>query len=151
MADVNDVATAILSREGPMTAMKLQKLVYYCQAWHAVWEDRLLFDSPIEAWRNGPVCRELYNRHRGTFMLSEWPNGDESRLSPNEVESIEVVLQGYARYSAQQLSELTHSEEPWIRARRGCEPEDRGSAVITVASMAEFYEALLSESRDEAE
>ena len=31
---VRDVAEYILRSRGEMTAMKLQKLVYYCQAWH---------------------------------------------------------------------------------------------------------------------
>ena len=33
-----DVAKYILKEHGEMTAMKLQKLVYYCQAWSLVWE-----------------------------------------------------------------------------------------------------------------
>lgn len=32
MATVDDVAAALLTRTGPITAMKLQKLVFYCQA-----------------------------------------------------------------------------------------------------------------------
>ena len=37
MASAHDVAAYILKKLGPMTAMKLQKLVYYCQAWSLVW------------------------------------------------------------------------------------------------------------------
>ena len=43
VAKVDDVASAILNRLGEMTAMKLQKLVYYSQAWHLVWEEKPLF------------------------------------------------------------------------------------------------------------
>ncbi len=60
MATALDVAAFILNKRGPMTAMKLQKLVYYSKAWHLVWEDKLLFTEPIEAWANGPVVPELY-------------------------------------------------------------------------------------------
>ena len=35
-----DVADYILQEHGAMSAMKLQKLVYYAQAWHLVWEDK---------------------------------------------------------------------------------------------------------------
>ncbi|WP_307850044.1 MULTISPECIES: type II toxin-antitoxin system antitoxin SocA domain-containing protein [unclassified Saccharopolyspora] len=42
-----------------MTAMKLQKLVYYSQAWHLVWDERPLFDEPVQAWANGPVVPDL--------------------------------------------------------------------------------------------
>jgi uncharacterized phage-associated protein len=33
MADVHDVAAYILGQRSPITALKLQKLVYYSQAW----------------------------------------------------------------------------------------------------------------------
>lgn len=42
MAGAIDVAAYILAQRGPMTAMKLQKLVYYSQAWHLVWEEEPL-------------------------------------------------------------------------------------------------------------
>ncbi len=64
MAQVADVAAYILEKCGPMTAMKLQKLVYYSQAWHLVWTEKPLFDNRIEAWANGPVVWELYDLPR---------------------------------------------------------------------------------------
>ena len=75
MANVHDVAAYILGRCGPMTAMKLQKLVYYSQAWSLVWDERPLFPESIEAWANGPVVPALYDRHRGAFKLNAWPIG----------------------------------------------------------------------------
>lgn len=55
MATALDIAKYILDRRGPMTAMKLQKLVYYARAWSLVWDEKPLFRSRIEAWANGPV------------------------------------------------------------------------------------------------
>src|SRR5680860_1872649 len=56
MASVLDVAEYILKETGSMTTMKLQKLVYYSQAWSLVWDEKPLFGEPIEAWANdGPV------------------------------------------------------------------------------------------------
>jgi len=43
MASVHDVAAYILDKRGPMSHMKLQKLVYYCQAWSLVWDEELFF------------------------------------------------------------------------------------------------------------
>ena len=37
MASVYDVAAYILEKQGAMTTWKLQKLVYYSQAWSLVW------------------------------------------------------------------------------------------------------------------
>ena len=43
MASVFDVAKYILHKLGTVTTWKLQKLVYYCQAWSLVWDDEPLF------------------------------------------------------------------------------------------------------------
>jgi uncharacterized phage-associated protein len=64
-----DVAAYILQRLGPMTTMKLQKLLYYCQAWSLVWDEEPLFYEAIEAWANGPVVREVFEEHRNMFNI----------------------------------------------------------------------------------
>lgn len=143
MASVHDVAAAILNRQGAMSAMKLQKLVYYAHAWHLVWEDRPLFSNPIEAWANGPVVYELYDRHRGRFLVDDWSLGDPSRLDDGERSTVDAVLDFYGDKSAAWLSELTHSEDPWLKARKGLAPGERGDESISDADMAEYYSSLL--------
>ncbi|MCG7276629.1 Panacea domain-containing protein [Corynebacterium singulare] len=50
MARVNDVARYILENvDSGVSTMKLQKLVYYAQAWSLVWDEKPLFNSRIEA------------------------------------------------------------------------------------------------------
>jgi len=147
MADVLDVATYILEQRGPMTAMKLQKLVYYSQAWHLVWDEEPLFDEPIEAWANGPVVRSLYRQHRGRFTLTgpdEITGGDSSRLTPSERETIDAVLHSYGDKSAHWLSELTHSEQPWREAREGLSQRERGDREISQDSLFMYYDGLTS-------
>lgn len=70
MADVVDVAEYILAQRGPMSAAKLQKLCYYSQAWHLVWDGVPLFPEPIHAWANGPVIPELFAMHKGTYWVA---------------------------------------------------------------------------------
>ncbi|RZK27839.1 MAG: DUF4065 domain-containing protein, partial [Hymenobacter sp.] len=67
--DVIDVAAYCLERQGPLGAMKLQKLVYYCQAWHLVVFNAPLYLEEIQAWAYGPVVYELYKQHRGQFVV----------------------------------------------------------------------------------
>lgn len=144
MAGVHDVAAAILDRHGEMTAMKLQKLVYYSQAWHLVWEERELFPDPIEAWANGPVVRALYESHRRIFRVAPGQiPGDPKELEPSEVETVELVLGHYGEMSAASLSELTHSEPPWADARNGLSPGERGNRIITSQAMYEYYDSLI--------
>ena len=143
MANVLDVAAHILEKVDNTTTWKLQKLVYYSQAWHAVWEDSELFSDRIEAWANGPVCRRLYAYHRGQFQIAKGGiPGDQSNLTERQREAIDKVIEFYNRYSAQQLSDLTHAEKPWIAARKDVPVGERSENEISVASMAEYYGSL---------
>ena len=141
MANVHDVAAAILKKHGPMTALKLEKLVYYCQAWSLVWDDAPMFPERIEAWAGGPVAPALYYRHRGQFQITEW-EGKPEDLTRVQCETIDSVLKYYGNKSSQWLSDLTHREDPWINARVGLAPLERGNCEITLASMAEYYGSL---------
>lgn len=138
---VHDVAAYILAKLRPMTAMKLQKLVYYTQAWSLVWDDQPLFNERIEAWANGPVVRDLYDRHRGMFRVRHW-NGNPDNLSRSQRETIDAVIGYYGDKSSQWLSNLTHREDPWVDARAGMAPTERGAQEITHAAMAEYYGSL---------
>jgi uncharacterized phage-associated protein len=142
MANVHDVAAYILSKRGSMSSMKLQKLVYYAQAWHLVWEDEPLFPERIEAWANGPVVRELYNVHRGRFRVDEWPRGTPRRLTEAERESIDAVLEDYGDLDGRKLSVLTHSEDPWRDAREGLAPTARSNEEITPEALQAYYSAV---------
>jgi uncharacterized phage-associated protein len=143
MADVLDVAAFVLERAGGMTAMKLQKLVYYAQAWSLVWEEGPLFGEPIEAWANGPVCPALYRAHQGRYTVGRGDiPGNPDALNDAARETIDVVLEFYGSKSAQWLSDLSHTEDPWREARRGLAPGQRGNAEITHAAMAEYYGSL---------
>lgn len=142
MANVFDVAAYILAKRGPMSAMKLQKLAYYAQAWSLVWDEKPLFDEPIEAWANGPVVRALYEKHRGIYIVENISDGDPGRLSGEQIETIDAILEYYGDKSAQWLSDLSHEERPWKKARTGLADADRSSVIISHAAMHEYYSSL---------
>ena len=143
MASVFDVAGYILKRCGALSAMKLQKLCYYAQAWSLVWDDEPLFAERIEAWANGPVCPALYARHRGIFKIEPGTlGGDATVLTETQRETVDVVCDAYCKLDAQQLSDLTHTEDPWRDARRGLPIGERGNVEISLAAMAEYYGSL---------
>lgn len=149
MTTIKDVAAYILKREGAMSAMKLQKLCYYAQAWSMVWDEAPLFDDRIEAWANGPVAPALYAAHRGLYTVSQIMGGSPDALTSDQTDTIDSVLRSYGALTAHQLSKLTHSEDPWRLARRGLAPTDRGQTEISIDSMRVFYAALLE--RDDTE
>ncbi|MEN8150626.1 MAG: type II toxin-antitoxin system antitoxin SocA domain-containing protein [Planctomycetota bacterium] len=141
MSTAHDVAAYILENRGPMTTMKLQKLVYYSQAWSLVWDERPIFEERIEAWANGPVVRVLYNRHRGFFQVSKW-SGDPGALDKDAHDTIDEVLRFYGDKSSQWLVDLTHRERPWREAREGLQSGERGDREITLDAMADYYGSL---------
>ena len=143
MPTVLDTAEYILKKCGPMSAMKLQKLCYYCQAWSLVWDEEPLFHENIEAWINGPVIPVLYQKHKGIFkIVPSSLGGNPDNLTPEQKDTVNVVCNAYSHLNPQQLSDLTHSEAPFINARKGLAPNERGHNVISLADMAEFYESL---------
>lgn len=137
------VASYILAKMGDVSTWKLQKLVYYSQAWNLVWNDFPLFEEPIQAWANGPVCPVLYEQHKGRFLINNSHiSGDFSKLTKQEIETIDKVIEFYGGYSGQELSDISHSERPWMDARRGLEITERGNHVITHEAMSEFYSSI---------
>ena len=144
MATVFDVAKYILDRYGAMSAMKLQKLIFYCQAMSLVWDDVPLFESEFQAWVKGPVCRDLYNAHKGKFMLNdsrflESYGADVSRLSSENIETINAVVDSLIDLTPYQLSRMTHEEEPWKNAREGLKNTAYSDVVIPKSDMEEYY------------
>lgn len=143
MASVLDVAQYILDRHGPTTAMKLQKLVYYSQAWSVVWDDDALFPERIWAWKNGPVVRELWEAHQGQYRVEHIEGGDSSVLTEPQTDTVDRVLGFYGDHNAQWLSDLTHMEDPWKEAWESKEdPNSFDNPEITLEKIAEYYSSL---------
>lgn len=143
VANVYDVAAYILKVRGQMPAMKLQKLVYYCQAWSLVWDEKPVFPERIEAWAQGPVVPALFNEHRGAFIVTKLGKGDPDALDKDERETVDAVLKAYGDKASQWLSDLTHQEAPWLDAREGIPPGEFCEKEIGLAAIAEYYGSLI--------
>jgi uncharacterized phage-associated protein len=137
MASALDAAQYILHRCGPMTTMKLQKLVYYSQVWAVVWDDDVLFNETIEAWDNGPVVRDLWSATRGKFRVESVPGGDLKNVTKKQRKTIKKVLSFYGHKDAQWLSDLTHMEKPWREAHAISNSMD-----ISLETISEYYSTL---------
>lgn len=145
-----DVAKFILVKQGTsMTTMKLQKLVYYSQAWHLTWTGKSLFNDEIQAWANGPVTRSLFEHHKGMYSISasQLTAGQVDHLGPEQQSVVDIVLETYGPMTGTQLSMLTHAEVPWLNARGHLSAGDKSAAAITMDSMRIFYKEL-SQSAD---
>lgn len=137
-SSVFDVAEYILSKTGDISSLMLQKLVYYCKAWSMAWFHTPIFPQEFEAWRRGPVCRELYERHEHHPVVSPGDIGGKHGLSDSEKHLIDDVLSVYVDEDPEWLSSLTHSEEPWKAARMGI-PDDAASSKCIASDLIEQY------------
>ncbi len=144
MSSVIDVAKYILHNKGPMTTMKLQKLAYYCQSWSLAWDDEPLFDEEFQAWANGPVCPELYSRHKGMFRVDEslFKDVPNYTFSEKQTETMDSVLEYYGDKEPHWLSALTHQELPWKMARKGVSDGEPSENIIDKEWMRQYYGGL---------
>lgn len=137
-----DVAEYLLRRhDGPMSAFKLQKIVYYAQAWSLALRDVQLFEEPIEAWVNGPVVREVYDRHRGRYTVAT-VGGEPERIDDYDAPFLNDVLAAYDQFEPHELVSMTHADRPWIEARAGKPLRQAGTDRISLDTMRDYYRAL---------
>lgn len=141
MVSANDVAAVILSRVGTWTdAMKLQKLLYYVQAWHLAITDEPLFPDAIKAWKDGPVVPQVWHdfKERSTRRAANQAC-EHIDLSQFDSDLIDAVLANYGSMSGKELGALTHAEDPWLAARGDLPEGENSRAPISAQSMARFY------------
>lgn len=143
MPSVHDTAAYIIERLGEVPPWKLEKLVFYAFAWHLAWTEEPLFKERYEAWAQGPACPALYNVHHGNYdSLTSWPKGRAERLTPEQRESIDQVLESYGPLTTQQLSHLMRYERPWMEAREGLDYLERSNRAIDTDTIYDFYAGL---------
>jgi uncharacterized phage-associated protein len=136
------VAKYILhSFEEEISTMKLQKLCYYCQAWHLAWHGIPLFPEHFKRRDNGPVCMELFNVHCGKLIVKEKDIADRllsgDMFSLVALDTINQILEDYGKFNGAQLTEISHQEDPWINALK--------DEIIPNEAIEEYYKNLKDE------
>ena len=135
-----------------ISPLKLQKLIYYCQAWHYTVFNEPLFDEQIEAWALGPVVPSQYKRFAGisrecSISVSQLTDVELKEFDSPTLKLLTDVMNVYGEHSALYLMNLTHSEPPWKKARNGLDDYKASSKPITLEDMKEYY-STLRKSRD---
>lgn len=133
--------------------LKLQKILYFIQAFFLVSTSERCFEERIEAWDFGPVVPEAYREYK-QFGSGDIPSISyiiyfndediwESKVTKYNDDvifeedklKIESVVDKFADYSATDLVTITHSQSPWINAyRRGQNNE------ITIDAIREYFD-----------
>lgn len=116
---VADHLIALAHQRGDRTLnnMKLQKLLYYAQAWHLAEYDRPLFGARFEAWSSGPVIPAIYWRFK-PYGISPLPLVDElPEIDPRTAAFLDQIATEYFPWTEWELHWETHGETPWRNAR----------------------------------
>lgn len=119
----NEFIRLSLEDGNPLTNMQIQKLVYFAHIIYAVKHDgnRLIAEDWF-AWTFGPVEKNLYESLRTygpspvTVPIEPISRNKGDHLAEKEKDVIRKVYKGYGKYTAFQLSELTHLKGgPWYK------------------------------------
>lgn len=105
-----------------MTNMRVNKLVYFANAWALVRLGRPLFDDEIQAWTFGPVIPAVYDAFKicGKERIHETAgNYSHSLLTTEETDLLLDVANEYGQYSTSRLVNITHKPgSPWSETFR---------------------------------
>ena len=150
MHNINDIVDYIISKvkseddKASLINLKLQKLLYYIQAWSFGINEAPLFQGDFQAWVHGPVNRDIYDRFNSTKYLYSEINLDD-RINENVMlddetsEFVDFILENYLKFSGAELERLSHSEKPWIETRGELGSYDKCEVVISSELMKGYY------------
>lgn len=117
--------------------LKLQKLLYFIQAYFLIAKKEPCFDAEIEAWDFGPVVPKAYREYKrfgGGGILSFSEGHSSERIIDDDKAMIDAVLDRFADYSSTDLVELTQHQRPWLDTY-----EPRKCREIPINLMREYF------------
>lgn len=136
----------------PITNLKLQKLLYFIQAYFITKLNRPCFKDDIEAWSLGPVVPSVYHEFKNYgagyipyikayFDMSHGSSSfmhvfNPDNISRSDQECIQTIVDNLSKYSASTLVTITHDQEPWKKAF------EYGYKVIPLLSIKNYFEKL---------
>ena len=101
--------TRALRDQRVLSVMMVLKLCYIAHGWHLESRGGPLFWNRIEAWRYGPVIRDVYVAFQSQGLeVAELAPGQGDGVDSEVEELLEEVYRIYGSLPAFWLSELTH-------------------------------------------
>lgn len=124
-------------REG-ITNLKLQKVLYFAQAYFLAKLGKSLFSDNIEAWEYGPVVPGVYRKYRENGSNPIIVEEDKSSLAIEDKETIQKIWNTFGVYSASKLVDIAHAHTPWKDAYQ------TPSKIISHKALKDYYTPLLN-------
>lgn len=145
MSTIKRVAYAILHNYGKMSHERLELLTYYCQAQYLSTTSLQLFPNSFQAWKNGPVCLELFNI---CYLTQDEVSENNIIFSPvelyksfncSQLRVVYAVCDALKDYTTQDLAARARSELPWVDARRGVDTNNACDTELSHKIIHDYY------------
>lgn len=140
--DANEVAKWILTeakrQNVSMTHMKLQKLLYYIQAYYIGITGKPLFNNIIQAWQHGPVIPDVY-RVYSKYGGKSFEIDDDIVIPEEFLYLVKTVVSDKGHLSVHILRNMTHKEKPWQVASNNHQDKTISNEMINEAFTDMFW------------
>lgn len=124
-----------------LTEIQIQKLTYYAYVWSMALRDEKIFAEKPQAWVHGPVFRSLYDSMR----KQEFYQSTEENIEYQNKIFFDMIYNLYGKYSGNQLENMTHTEAPWIVARKDLKPNERSNEELNDDLIKCYYKSLVNQ------
>lgn len=132
--------------------LKLQKILYFIQAYFLINKEEPCFLEKIEAWDFGPVVPKAYREYKQygssniptmksfidfddeNIWRTERRLYEDNMISKEDKLLINAVIDRFAQFSATDLVTLTHNQDPWKDAY-----EPHKNKEITAKMIKEYF------------
>ena len=125
-----------------LSNLKLQKLLFYADAWSMALFGSPLFNEDFEAWVHGPVLPSQYRRFREHRWRPITTEVVRPKLPTATVDHLIEIIEVFGVETAVALELMTHREKPWMDARGDLAPSAPCTNVISKSVTMEYYKSL---------
>jgi len=140
---VADFLLALADERGEeVNNLKLQKLLYYAQAWHLGRHGVPLFPEKFQAWSTGPVIPALYWKYKPFSIRHIATHAEPPVFDPAAALLLREVAGEYLAIDEYDLASLTYRESPFQNARGGVDLSEPCEAELSETDMREQFRQL---------
>lgn len=137
---INKASENVISEDGQkegITNLKLQKMLYFAQAFFLVKTKKVIFSDKIEAWEFGPVIPSIYHEYKN-YKNKPITGAYDLKIDADDENLLNSVWEIFGQYSASHLVDMSHAHQPWKDAFGS---KDK---TITPKSIEKYYIGLLN-------
>ncbi|KGF10079.1 hypothetical protein HMPREF1635_00370 [Clostridiales bacterium S5-A14a] len=141
---INLVIEYLLNKCEDITPLALQKTLYYVQGFYYAFYDTFLFTEDCQAWVHGPVYPDIYSKYKNYKFdsIDRVIAIDDSVFTSSEIAILNSVVKNLCCYSGKILEQFTHSESPWLSARKNLPKQEPSTEIICKEDIGTYFESV---------